>query len=309
MTIRVRPARLADEAEIESVTRDTWPDRPDAEYVADVFESWVAASDEPNQTFVASVEGAVVGVIDVLLLSEWEAWLRGMRVAPGHRGQGVALELTRTALEWATERGAAVARNLVFGWNEAGLSLSARAGFDPLTEFRWVTLDASSETAAHSRDATVNAAWAHWQRSWVRGALEGLTLHPEHRWTLATLSRRQLLEASEDDRLLTPTAESQVDRANGPCSDQHGTGFAVCTRTHEQPDTAAAGQTVAIYGVAAWESCQDLFEAVASDADSRGADRARILVPETARALTAAVEAGGTLGDDPEIVFSSSLGC
>ena len=78
---------------------------------------------EPGDTLVegdgagAAARGepeAVVGCIQGVLLTEWEAWGQGIRVDPAARGFGVGTALSEAALGWARERGATVCRNMVF---------------------------------------------------------------------------------------------------------------------------------------------------------------------------------------------------
>ncbi|ELZ42217.1 GCN5-related N-acetyltransferase [Halorubrum saccharovorum DSM 1137] len=149
----VREARPADADAVAAFARDTWGQRHD-DYVPRVFPEWAASDDSDSGTFVATlspaavaesdavagrddrdpgdtlVEGdgagaaapgepeAVVGCIQGVLLTEWEAWGQGIRVDPAARGAGVGTALSEAALDWARDRGAAVCRNMVFkrGW-------------------------------------------------------------------------------------------------------------------------------------------------------------------------------------------------
>ena len=145
----VREARPADVDAVAAFTRDTWGERQE-DYIPRVFSDWAASDDSGSGTFVATlppdavaesaaigtkddrrpgdtlVEGdgagaadagdpeAVVGCIQGVLLSEWEAWGQGIRVDPAARGLGVGTALSAAALDWARDRGARVCRNMVF---------------------------------------------------------------------------------------------------------------------------------------------------------------------------------------------------
>lgn len=168
----VREARPADADAIAAFTHDTWGERHE-DYIPRVFPEWAASDDPDSGTFVATlppeavaesdavaerddraegdtlVEGdgagavaagepeAVVGCIQGVLLSEWEAWGQGIRVDPAARGFGVGTALSTAALDWARDRGARVCRNMVFSWNIMGLGQSRAVGFEPATEFRF----------------------------------------------------------------------------------------------------------------------------------------------------------------------------
>jgi len=145
----VREALPADADAVAAFTRDTWDGREE-DYIPRVFPEWAASDDPDRGTFVATlppdavaerdasgnnddrdpgdtlVEGdgagvadtgdpeAVVGCVQAVLLSEWEAWAQGIRVDPAARGFGVGTALSTAALDWARDRGARVCRNMVF---------------------------------------------------------------------------------------------------------------------------------------------------------------------------------------------------
>ena len=122
----VRQATHDDYEAVAAFTRDTWADQGRGDYVPDVFHDWVDANGPDWRTVVAEVEAddggtVVAGVCQGKLLSGHEAWLEGMRVHPDYRGGGHGLRMVEDLFEWARDGGATVARNMVFGWNGAGL--------------------------------------------------------------------------------------------------------------------------------------------------------------------------------------------
>jgi GNAT superfamily N-acetyltransferase len=112
MQATIRPGRSEDREQIAAWTRDTftWGD-----YVTGAFDDWVA--DPAGRVFVAEVEGRVVGMARVAMLSPDEAWSQGARVHPDVRHRGLGLEIGRYIRAWAEEQGARVIRLTVENWN------------------------------------------------------------------------------------------------------------------------------------------------------------------------------------------------
>ena len=310
--VTVREARPADADAVAAFTRDTWPDRDAGDYLPDVFPEWAADDDPDRRTLVVDAgedppTDEVAAVANAAVVSEWEAWLQGMRVAPARRGEGHALRLTRALFAWARDRGAVVARNMVFSWNAPSLGLSQRAGFDPCTEFRWATPTPDPD-AAPSLDATADpdGGWAFWSDCDARDHLRGLALDAEESWALSQLSRGRLRAAADDGRLLT-------------VSDGGVRGLSLRNRTYDREagdadaDDDAEGartETWAEYAVGAWadaDAAAALFDAVARDAAAVGADRIRVLVPESVEWVTQAAAARAGVSDAPDFVLAADL--
>ena len=180
--------------------------------------------------------------------------------------------------------------------------LLERAG--PRTEFRWahpepdpdatVSGDGSGRGADAARTVTddPDAVWGYWQRSDARDALGGLALDPAETWALSEWTRERTHRAAAE------TAVFAV-RRDGT------TGAAWRTRVTERDDGDWAE-----YGGAGWETLADartLFRAIERDAAAVGADRVRVLIPETPRHVSDAAAAGVTLADDPDFVFEADL--
>ena len=296
-SVRVRQARTDDHDAIVAFTEDTWPDRAVSDYLSRVFPEWVATDGPDQRTFVATVDGDPAGVLQGVLLSDHEAWAQGMRVAPDARGLGLAHRLTGAVFDWAAGRGATVCRNLVFSWNVDGLGTSRGIGFEPVSEFRWVHPEPDPGASADT-DYTVtdhaDAAWSFWQRSDANRALRGLALAPSESWAVRELTRADLR------RLADETAVFAVQRG-----DDGTRGMAYRARDYEPGD-----ERVAEYGVAAWTdvpAARTLFAAIARDAAAVGADRTRVLIPETVRAVSDAAYAGVELGEEPDFVLGADL--
>lgn len=297
MDLTVRAARETDADDVAAFTRETWPERGLEDYLPDVFSEWVRTDGERQRTLVAEDDGDVVGCVQVLLLSDYEAWCQGMRVDPGVRSQGVGRQLTEASFRWARERGAVVARNLVFSWNAEALGLSRAAGFSPVTEFRWAYPEPD---ATVTPEATVftdpNAGWAFWSESQANAVLHGLALDLDEAWALAQLTRARLARAADETSLLV-------------VGDGRTRGVTFRNRQFER-DTEAGTERWAEYGVTAWRdpaAATALLAAISRDAGRLGADRARVLVPETARAVTDAAAARVDLSDGPDVVLAADL--
>jgi GNAT superfamily N-acetyltransferase len=297
--LAVRQARAEDHDAVVGFTDDTWPDREVSDYIPRVFPEWVASDGPDQRTFVATVDGDPAGVLQGVRLSPHEAWAQGMRVAPDARGLGLARRLTEAVFDWAADRGATVCRNLVFSWNVQGLGTSRGIGFEPVAEFRWVHPEPDAEAASdtdHTVTDDADAAWSCWERSDANRALRGLALAPDESWAVRELTHDDLR------RLADETAVYAVQE------DGDGTvGMAYRARDYEPGD---GGERVAEYGVAAWAdlpAARALFAAISRDAAAVGADRTRVLIPETARAVSDAAYAGVELGEEPDFVLEADL--
>ncbi|GAB7008722.1 GNAT family N-acetyltransferase [Halorubrum trueperi] len=330
------PAALAESDVIagnDAVT-GTDGDRTDGDTLVEGDGSGVADSGEPE---------AVVGCIQGVLLTEWEAWGQGIRVDPAARGFGVGTALSTAALDWARDRGATVCRNMVFSWNVMGLGQSRAVGFEPATEFRFAepvpdarATDAANESGGAAAGATdeaagttgaseprsvdgpdPNAAWAFWADSDARDHLRGLALDPDESWACSELTRERLATAAAEDRLIA------VAGADGEFA-----GFAVRTRIAGRPaanaesaddDSAesdddetddAEPERVAVYGVSAWrdiEAAGVLYNQIAADAADVAADAVRVLIPETVEHVSDTGANRIPVAGEPDFVMSADL--
>lgn len=312
--IEVRPARAADADAVEAIAAETWTEREGAEYLPRVFEDWLDR--DGARTVVADVTDpdaepdgapAVAGVAQVVLLSEDEAWAQGMRVHPAYRGRGVGAAVVADLFDWARERGATVARNMVYSWNGAGLGQSRATGFEPATEIRFVHPEPDD---AADPDATVRtdpaAAWRSWTDSDARERLRGLAADDEESWALRELTRDDLEAAADDEGAIAVE------------TDEGTVAAAVRSRVEEiQPadgesasDESDSGGRLAVYGASAWDdraAAAALFDAISGDAAAVGADRTKVLVPESVRHVSDAAACRVEIGDEPEFVLAADL--
>ncbi len=294
--MRVRQARLDDYDAVAAFTENTW-ERYDGDYIPSVFEDWVEGDDETQRTFVAVDDDTPVGLVQAVLLSEYEAWYQGMRVDPDYRNAGIGRDLARASFDWTREQGATIGRNMVFSWNVQGLGLSRAAGFEPETEFRWAHPDPDPDAEP---GATVtedrNAAWTYWQRSDARDALRGLGLHMGESWALSEVTRDRLDRARDEQSLIV-------------LDDDGTTGMTYRVRVYER-ERDGEEQTWAEYGAAAWDdvaACRDLMAAIARDAASVDAEFVRVLVPETPQAVSDVSLHRHEVAEEPDFVMAVDL--
>ncbi|QSG05554.1 GNAT family N-acetyltransferase [Halapricum desulfuricans] len=296
MPPQVRQARADDYSDVVAFTRETWSERDVEDYVPRVFEEWVETDGPTQRTVVAAIDGRAVGVCQGVVLTDYEAWLQGMRVDPDHRGDGVALSMMEDLLAWARDRGASVARDMVFSWNDGGLGLSRAAGFGPATEARWARPEPDPD-ASPDLDAIddPDAAWSHWQRSDARDRLAGLGVDPGEPWSLSEITRERLHAGLE--RVIA-------------LGDETGTRATTARVRRRERETDSGAETWAVYGHSAWDgpdAARALFEAVAADAAEIGVDHTRVVIPETCRHVSEAAAADGAISDEPFFVLEADL--
>ena len=292
--IEVRQTRHDDREAVVAFTRDTWPELG-GDYIPRVFEEWVDTDGPTQRTVVAVVDDDPVGICQGVLLSDHEAWAQGMRVATDYRGEGISPALTEAIFEWAATKGATVCRNMVFSWNAAGLGQSRSMGFEPMAEFRWVEPD-PDEAADPALDVLTDpkAAWSAFHGSDAYRELSGLGLDLEESWALAELT---------PDRLADAEATLTV------ADDDGARGMTYRTRTFER-ESDGETQQWAEYGVGAWddhEALRSLAAAVARDAAEAGAEKTRLLVPETPRHVSDAAYTRQSIADEPDFVLERDL--
>ena len=303
-TFEVRQARPDDEAAVVAFTEGTWSDREGSDYIPRIFQEWIAGDGDDQRTFVVEAndgerdEYDVAALVQAVVLSEHEAWAQGMRVNPDYRGEGLSTKVNDAALRWAREQGATVARNMVFSWNVAGLGGSRAAGFDPCTEFRWAmpTPDADASPALAVGDEA-DAAWAFWSASDARDDLRGVALDGEESWAVSELTRENLHAAADEDRLFV-------------VGDDGTRGFSYRNRVYDRPNDEGEMVTWAEYAVGAWadlDACRSLFSTLARDAASVGADKTRVLIPESARWVSDVAASRVEISDEPDFVMAADL--
>lgn len=289
----IREATHEDYDGVAAITERTWGGD---DYLTHVYHDWLEG--ENKHTLVATVEGAIAGIAQVVMLSPYEAWGQGLRTHPDHRGRGISEAITYDLFDWAREQGAVVSRAMVYSWNQAGLGQSRATGYDPVAQFRWLNPDPEPGSLPESVAQDPDGAWAYWTSCDANRSLSGLTLSMDESWAVQELTREMLHRAGRETTVLTVT-------------DEKGThGFSYRSRTFEREDEEEGTQLWAEYGVAAWdgvEAARTLVEAIKADAAELGADRIRVLIPETAQYVSDGAYMRANIGEEPDFVVAADL--
>ena len=298
--LRVRQATSEDYDDVVDFTSEIWAHRS-GDYIPHIYHDWIAGDGDTQRTFVVDTGDDIGGILQGVMLSEHEAWLQGMRTNPEFRGEGIANLLNDAAFGWLADRGATVARNMVFSWNTAGLGASRAAGFEPGIEFRWAHPEPKTDALASlDTDATIthdaDAAWSHWMASEGRDVLGGLALDRNETFALSELTRGMLRDI-DDARVIT-------------VQDGGTQAMAFRTRTYKRPDDDGNPVEYAEYGAATWDgvdAARALFATIAEDAAALGADETRVLIPETPRHVTDAAYTRAGTSDEPKFALECDL--
>lgn len=294
--VDIRPATQDDYDEVVSFTQDTWGE--DSDYIPRVFDEWLDEQGDGRMTLVAEIDGTVAGLAQAVMLSPTESWGQGMRVNPDYRGEGVGTAVTDALFEWSRDQGAVVMRNMVFSWNQAGLGQSRAVGYDPATEFRWLQPEPAAGEIPDTVTDDVDAAWAFWTDSDAREALAGLGLDMDESWALRELTPDLLARAAAETSLLAVTDDAGTNA------------MAYRTRTYDRENEDGETETWAEYGVGAWASvgaAETLITAIKADAADLGADRTRILIPETPQFVTDGAYLRANISEEPDFVMAADL--
>jgi len=299
--VTYRRATQDDHDDVVGFTEDTWADREGSDYIPDVYHDWLEepGSDERFTCVAETGAGRVVAIAQVVVLSEHEAYCQGMRTDPDFRGEGIGVDLTHELWDWASDRGARVARNMVFSWNQAGLGQSRAVGFAPATEFRWAT-PAPDPDADPDLPITEDpdAAWRCWLDSDARDHLGGLGLDFDESWAVRELTRETFRRAAEETTVIA------VQRDDGTVATTYR------VREYERESEDGDPETWAEYAAGAWadlDAARALFDAVRADAAALGADRTRMLIPETVATVSDAAALRTGFSDEPDFVMAADL--
>ncbi|MBU1493364.1 MAG: GNAT family N-acetyltransferase [Actinobacteria bacterium] len=261
----IRPAQSSDVEAIAVWTRDTfaWGD-----YVAHAIPTWM---EEPDSLVaVAELDGEVVGVSRILLLSPTEAWAQGTRIHPDHRRTGIGTALAEHLGAWAADRGALVIRSMIEAWNEPARAQSRRLGYREIG--RWLragrgvgenspvpegnggrrVIAAEGVRPAHSSEAV--AAMMSWSGGELERASRGLL--PIGVWKMRRLVPADLEEAARRKALLS----GRPGWAIGEVDDD---AYEVAWISTEEADISA------------------MLRALVDQAAAVGAEEIRVMLPDT----------------------------
>src|SRR4051812_30919236 len=120
----IRPAVAADQAAVLAFTAPIW-DGDD--YIAEVWEGWLHASDGP--LLVGTLAGQPVALAKISDLGCGEGWIHGVRVAQPVQGRGYGRQMLERCLALARERGDHIVRLMTSSGNAAMQRLAGALGF------------------------------------------------------------------------------------------------------------------------------------------------------------------------------------
>ncbi|ELY90369.1 N-acetyltransferase GCN5 [Natrialba hulunbeirensis JCM 10989] len=313
--IHIRRATHDDYEGVKAFTEKIWADRG-GDYIPAVYHDWLEDEDDDHKkTFLADAGDDVAGIVQAVMVSPDEAWFQGMRVNPDYQRQGLSGRLNDACFEWAREQGATVGRVMVFSWNAASLGAARKSGLEPATEFRFA--HPKPDPDASGPDTVTNdpsAAWRYWTHSDAREHLNGLGYAPEETWAMRELTRQDFLDFASDsgDGNGTNDVINADDDTEVFAVERNGkyVGASYRLRTYERENDDGESEAWAEYGVGAWEDVEatrSLFAAISRDAAALGADRTRVLIPETAAVVSDASYAGAKISEEPDFVLSGAL--
>ncbi|MDQ3447740.1 MAG: GNAT family N-acetyltransferase [Chloroflexota bacterium] len=194
------------------------------DYIPDVWDRWLAAAD--GVLLVAAVGGAAavdadgspleegqpVAVTRLVMLSEDECWLEGIRVDPRVRGMNVATDLQVAELRWAVAHGMRVIRYATGQDNEGSHRLGARHGITLLGAWLSYGVDDEDEeippaaSAAAVRPGLATVAESDADRWWAR-----VVSHPTLRAGHGLYERRPwAMQELTEERFRGHVARGQV---------------------------------------------------------------------------------------------------
>jgi GNAT superfamily N-acetyltransferase len=190
--ISVRIARPEDREQVLSFATNTWDGY---DYIPQVWDDWIVPSDgvvlvatvgqpldgdEPRGANGARLEvGRSIAMTRVVMLSEDEAWLEGIRVDPAVRGLGVATDLQVAELRWIAAHGGRVVRYLTSDTNVGSLRLGAKHGL--LEVGRWRSYGHSDDDVRGGRSTEEMEATLGRLGHAVAGAWDRVSIDPTFR--------------------------------------------------------------------------------------------------------------------------------
>lgn len=227
--IVVRSARADDKEAVLRFATHTWHGW---DYIPDVWDRWLVAPDSAllvatagectNGAEPIDAEGASlptdlpIAMTRVVMLTETDAWLEGVRVDPRVRGLGVATDLQVAEFRWAASHGARAVRYVTGQDNEGSHRLGAKHGMRVVTAYRWYGWDEDADGAVRPeptisvghdigglmlKPGTDLAAW--WGRVETDPTFRaGAGLFEIRSWAFAALTRESFEEQVERDMVL-----------------------------------------------------------------------------------------------------------
>ena len=196
--LTIRPAQPEDKAAVLAFCEHTWEW---GDYIAEVWDEWLA--DPAGRLLVALLEDHPVALVHMKMVSSYECWLEGGRVAPALRGRGISQRLNAEALSQAQNMGATVARMAIHFENARSQYLAAQGNFEQIGTFLHYEALAEAlpgeEQPSLARAEDLPALMTVLERSTVYPAMGGLLYTG---WSGRALTEEVMLEHLTADTVL-----------------------------------------------------------------------------------------------------------
>ncbi len=140
----VRPATANDK---EEVLAFCVPEEGGEDYIQYVWDTWL--NDPQGQLFVATDDQRPIGIVHMQMLTEIDAWIEGLRVAPDHRRAGIGKALMESAIVEAMRREGEYIRLVVDADNTPSIRLCESLHLRPVSTF---TLYSATPFAPRSKE-------------------------------------------------------------------------------------------------------------------------------------------------------------
>ena len=130
------------------------------DYISHIGPSYI----NEGTVIVGEENGTITGFLKIEELVDNTSWLGGLRVHPDFRRKGIALQLTREAVNMGKVRGHIATRILVYTDNKASLELSKKSGFKIISEQLFFTGSPNinnGKPASPVKDKLINYGWKY----------------------------------------------------------------------------------------------------------------------------------------------------
>lgn len=144
--INIRFAQIEDREAVLAFCQNTWENQSD--YIVKVWDKWFIDTD--GKIFVAVINDIPVGVARILLMSNSEAWLEGLRVDSIYRGRGIASTLDLKIQEFLVEKEVKTTRTLIASNNAILEGMLARRGRKKIASYTFFRASSDMNNEAES---------------------------------------------------------------------------------------------------------------------------------------------------------------
>ena len=139
-SVKIRPARAEDEAQLLQLRQALWPETSSAEHLSDVrgLLSGKPRSTLPLVIYVAESRGALLGFVEVGLRSHADGcdpsrpcgFVEGWYVRPKDEGRGIGRALIARSEQWARDQGCTELASDTWADNEASIEAHKALAFE-----------------------------------------------------------------------------------------------------------------------------------------------------------------------------------